>query len=119
MNAHIDASKPEEWDDEEDGDYIPPTIPNPKCDAVSGCGEWKRYVLTGVGEERIPYLNFSPYKANPDYKGKWYAPLIPNPAYKGPWAPRQIPNPAYFEDKTPIKSLPQIVSRSPGVLSKS
>jgi len=86
-----DASKPEEWDDEEDGDYIPPTIPNPKCEAVSGCGQWKR-----------------PDKANPDYKGKWYAPLIPNPAYKGPWAPRQIPNPAYFEDKTPIKSLPQI-----------
>lgn len=72
--------------------------------------------MTDDGEERISYLNFSPDKANPDYKGKWYAPLIPNPAYKGPWAPRQIPNPAYFEDKTPIKSLPQIVSRSLDVL---
>lgn len=48
-------------------------------------------------------------KANPDYKGKWYAPMIDNPAYKGPWAPRKIPNPDYFEDLTPVKSLPKIV----------
>ncbi|OIW30187.1 hypothetical protein CONLIGDRAFT_680968 [Coniochaeta ligniaria NRRL 30616] len=27
-------------------------------------------------------------KNNPDYKGKWTAPLIDNPAYKGDWAPR-------------------------------
>ena len=47
----------------------------------------------------------SPYKANPAYKGKWYAPMIDNPAYKGEWAPRKIPNPAYFEDLTPVKSL--------------
>lgn len=47
----------------------------------------------------------SPYKANPAYKGKWYAPLIDNPAYKGEWAPRKIPNPAYFEDLNPVKSL--------------
>lgn len=48
-------------------------------------------------------------KANPNYKGKWYAPMIDNPAYKGPWAPRKIPNPNYFEDLTPVKSLPKIV----------
>lgn len=83
-----DAEKPEEWDDEEDGEWIAPTVRNPKCDEAPGCGEWKR-----------------PYKANPAYKGKWYAPMIDNPAYKGEWAPRKIPNPAFFEDLTPVKSL--------------
>ena len=45
-------------------------------------------------------------KRNPEYKGKWSAPLIDNPAYKGPWAPRKIANPAYFEDKTPANLEP-------------
>ena len=48
-------------------------------------------------------------KANPAYKGKWYAPLIDNPAYIGEWAPRKIPNPNYFEDLTPVKHLKPIV----------
>ena len=38
----LDAEKPEEWDDEEDGDWIAPTVRNPKCDEAPGCGEWKR-----------------------------------------------------------------------------
>ena len=37
-----DATKPEEWDDSEDGDWIAPTVPNPKCTEGPGCGEWKR-----------------------------------------------------------------------------
>ena len=53
-----------------------------------------------------------PYKPNPAYKGKWYAPMIDNPAYKGEWAPRKIPNPNYFEDLTPVKSLKPIVRSS-------
>jgi hypothetical protein len=36
-----DAEKPEEWDDEEDGDWIAPTVRNPKCDEAPGCGPWK------------------------------------------------------------------------------
>jgi hypothetical protein len=40
-----DAEKPEEWDDEEDGDWIAPTVHNPKCEEAPGCGEWKRYAL--------------------------------------------------------------------------
>lgn len=51
----------------------------------------------------------SPYKPNPDYKGKWYAPMVDNPDYKGEWAPRKIANPDYFEDLTPVKSLVKIV----------
>ena len=42
LNYAIDAEKPEEWDDEEDGDWIAPTVRNPKCDEAPGCGEWKR-----------------------------------------------------------------------------
>lgn len=68
------AQKPEEWSDEDDGDWIAPSIPNPKCEDAAGCGAWKR-----------------PEIANPLYKGAWFAPLIDNPAYKGVWAPRQIP----------------------------
>jgi len=86
-----DATKPEEWDEEEDGEWIAPTISNPKCTEAPGCGEWKR-----------------PYKRNPAYKGIWSAPQIDNPAYKGIWAPRRIPNPDYFEDLTPVKSLAKI-----------
>ena len=47
---------------------------------------------------------------NPDYKGKWSAPMIDNPAYQGIWAPRKIPNPDYFEDNDPFKSMTPIVS---------
>ena len=51
----------------------------------------------------------SPFKANPQYKGKWYAPMIDNPEYKGEWAPRKISNPGYFEDLEPVKHLNKIV----------
>ena len=84
-----EAEKPEDWDDEEDGDWIPPMVPNSKCEEVSGCGKWE-----------------SPTKKNPAYKGKWTPEYIENPAYKGVWAPAKIPNPDYFEDKTPAKFEP-------------
>lgn len=54
-------------------------------------------------------LPCSPSKANPKYKGKWYAPMIDNPEYKGEWAPRKIANPGYFEDLEPVKHLNKIV----------
>ena len=72
-------------------------------------------VANGRGKH-IPLLQLSrltrgrPLKANPAYKGKWYAPMIDNPAYKGVWKPRLIPNPGFFEDLTPAKSLKKIVS---------
>jgi hypothetical protein len=74
-------------------------------------------VVNGSGKYRIWFffvsthrVLVSPKKANPAYKGKWYAPMIDNPDYKGPWSPRKIPNPDYFEDLTPVKSLKKIVS---------
>ncbi|KAH3672738.1 hypothetical protein WICMUC_004144 [Wickerhamomyces mucosus] len=73
------ALKPEEWDDEEDGEWIAPSIPNPKCEV--GCGIWKPKFIE-----------------NPKYKGNWVQPEIENPNYQGEWVPRSIENPNYFED---------------------
>ncbi|KAF3919554.1 Calnexin [Dactylellina cionopaga] len=84
----VDA-KPEGWVDDEDGDWIAPSIQNPKCEEASGCGKWEK-----------------PMKANPEYKGLWVRPQIANPAYKGVWEARKIPNPAFFEDKTPSNFEP-------------
>merc|ERR1719421_1678227 len=78
------ASVPEDWDEEDDGVWDAPLVPNPKC-SNSGCGEWKR-----------------PMIYNPDYKGKWIHPQIDNPDYVGEWAPRQIENPNFFVDETPF-----------------
>jgi len=52
-----DAKKPEDWDDEADGAWEAPMIPNPEWK-----GEWK--------PKQIP---------NPAYKGPWVHPEIPNP----------------------------------------
>jgi calnexin len=55
------AKKPKQWRDEEDGEWKPPMIPNPKCELV-GCGRWKR-----------------PMSPNPAFRGKWEPPKIRNP----------------------------------------
>jgi calnexin len=89
MVADPDSAPPEDWDVEEDGDWVAPMVPNPKCADVSGCGPWTR-----------------PMMKNPAYKGKWTPEYIDNPAYKGVWAPRKIANPNYFEDKTPANLEP-------------
>jgi len=57
--ADPNASKPEDWDTEEDGEWTAPMIDNPKYK-----GEWKA--------KRIP---------NPEYKGEWVHPEIDNPDY--------------------------------------
>ena len=54
-----EAKKPEDWDDEEDGEWEPPLIDNPEYK-----GPWKAKLID-----------------NPDYKGEWVHPLIPNPNY--------------------------------------
>lgn len=62
---YAEAEQPEDWDEEEDGEWEPPRITNPKCEAAPGCGEWERST-----------------KINPAYKGTWYPPMIDNPEYK-------------------------------------
>lgn len=52
-------------DEEMDGEWEAPQIPNPACETAPGCGRWKR-----------PMIN------NPEYKGKWKAPLVDNPNYQ-------------------------------------
>jgi len=79
-----ESKKPEDWDDDIHGEWEPPTVANPKCDAAPGCGEYE-----------------APLIKNDLFKGKWKAPMIKNPAFKGVWRPRQIPNPHFFEDKEP------------------
>lgn len=54
-----EAKMPEDWDEEADGEWTPPMIPN-----ESYKGEWK--------PKKIP---------NPDYQGKWVAPEIDNPDF--------------------------------------
>merc|ERR1712200_109868 len=53
------ATKPEDWDDEMDGEWEPPMIDNPDYK-----GEWKPRQID-----------------NPDYKGPWVHPEIDNPEY--------------------------------------
>jgi calnexin len=85
------AVKPDDWEDEIHGEWEPQTIPNPKCEAVAGCGEYE-----------------APLIRNSLYKGRWRAPMIPNPAYKGAWRARQIPNPEYAEDLHPHNLRPLV-----------
>eukprot|EP00061_Rhincodon_typus_P015843 g43750.t1 len=54
-----DAKKPEDWDEEMDGEWEPPMIPNPDYK-----GEWKPKQIK-----------------NPNYKGAWVHPEIDNPEY--------------------------------------
>lgn len=54
------AEKPDDWDEEEDGEWEPALIKNPEYK-----GKWK--------PKMIP---------NPDYKGPWEHPMVANPDYK-------------------------------------
>lgn len=78
------ASKPDAWDDSEDGVWTAPMITNPKC-TTGSCGKWIQSTMK-----------------NPKYKGPWRRPKKLNPLYKGVWMPRKVPNPFYFEVETPI-----------------
>merc|ERR1711871_88813 len=55
-----EASKPDDWDDEDDGEWEAPMIDNPKFK-----GEWKAKQID-----------------NPAYKGEWEHPMIANPGFK-------------------------------------
>ncbi len=82
------ATKPSDWEEESDGEWLPPSIPNPKC-AQGNCGTWN-----------------PPMIKNPNYKGKWKPNKIDNPLYKGVWKPRKIKNENYFVDNHPSNIAP-------------
>ncbi|ODV79006.1 Calreticulin-domain-containing protein [Suhomyces tanzawaensis NRRL Y-17324] len=79
-----DSQVPDYWDEEEDGEWIAPLVPNPECENISGCGPWE-----------------PPLVDNPHYIGPWASPRIDNPDYQGEWKPRTIPNPEYYNDERP------------------
>ncbi|KAI8032297.1 Calreticulin-3 [Camellia lanceoleosa] len=54
------AKKPDNWDEDEDGIWKPPKVPNPAYK-----GPWKRKKIK-----------------NPNYKGKWKIPWIDNPEFE-------------------------------------
>lgn len=58
--SYAQAEKPEDWEEEEDGEWEPAMIKNPEFK-----GKWK--------PKMIP---------NPDYKGPWEHPMVPNPDYE-------------------------------------
>ena len=36
-----EAKKPEDWDEDMDGEWEAPLVDNPKCSSAPGCGVWK------------------------------------------------------------------------------
>lgn len=52
-------------DEDMDGEWEAPQIPNPVCETAPGCGPWERPMID-----------------NPNYKGKWKPPMIDNPNYQ-------------------------------------
>ena len=78
------SKKPIDWDNNLLGEWISPTIPNPKCQI--GCGKY------------IP-----PKIKNPNYKGEFKYKLIKNPNYKGEWKPKMIKNPNFYYDQKPYQ----------------
>ena len=36
-----DSVKPDDWDDDMDGEWEAPQIPNPACEKAPGCGVWE------------------------------------------------------------------------------
>ena len=127
MQMPAEAKKPEDWDEDEDGDWEPPKIANPKCEKGPGCGEWKRpnkpvraqremqgwwrgvgRAATRLSPNCCHLPTPPPAKQNPAYKGKWSAPMIDNPAYKGVWKPREIPNPDHVKDPAPLTNIGKV-----------
>ncbi|CAH6721897.1 calnexin homolog [[Candida] jaroonii] len=81
------AEQPALWDEDEDGKWQPPIIPNPKC--LPGCGKFNQ-----------------PLIPNKNYKGPWIQPVVKNPHFIGEWTPKQIINPHYYEDNNPTNFEP-------------
>lgn len=73
--------QPEDWDDEEDGEWTAPTMANPEYK-----GPWKQKVCWVLDlsnfiwlNTRLMWISFLQKIKNPNYKGKWKAPMIANP----------------------------------------
>ena len=83
------AIAPEDWEEDEDGEWEAPLVRNPQCAPPGGCGKWR-----------------PPMVKNPHYKGKWKAAKIQNPAYRGEWRADIVDNPHWFYDPQPHAMAP-------------
>jgi calnexin len=82
--ADPEAREPSDWDVDLMGEWTPPKIENPICQAAPGCGKYE-----------------PPLIRNPDYRGEWEPPMMINPEYRGEWKARRIANPKFYEDLHP------------------
>lgn len=87
-----DAKKPEDWDEEMDGEWEPPVIQNPEYKVTWGSKQ-------GGGAQRVahrpPLNHWFPF---PLPQGEWKPRQIDNPDYKGTWIHPEIDNPEYSPD---------------------
>lgn len=63
-----EAEQPDLWSVEDDGEWIPPLVPNPDW-----FGEWEQELVR-----------------NPEFRGEWKTPWIPNPDFRGPNAEMRV-----------------------------
>lgn len=84
-----DAKKPEDWDEEMDGEWEPPVIQNPEYKVRIWGGGCRR------GEGAVPPRS-EPHFVPP--QGEWRPQQIDNPDYKGKWVHPEIDNPEYSPD---------------------
>eukprot|EP01065_Artemidia_motanka_P030013 TRINITY_DN36046_c0_g1_i1.p2 TRINITY_DN36046_c0_g1~~TRINITY_DN36046_c0_g1_i1.p2 ORF type:complete len:424 (+),score=193.84 TRINITY_DN36046_c0_g1_i1:56-1327(+) len=92
------ASKPDTWDDEEDGEWEAEVIANPEYK-----GPWRQRRLSTLREDEDHVMpehwdlrETIPDGAKPDTwdedeDGEWEPEMVPNPGYQGPWAARKLP----------------------------
>ncbi|XP_041474977.1 calreticulin-like [Lytechinus variegatus] len=92
-----DASKPEDWDDNEKLDDPEDTKPEdwdkPEFIADPDAQKPEDWDDEMDGEWEPPMIN------NPDYQGEWSPKKIDNPNYKGKWVHPEIENPEYEADE--------------------
>ena len=88
---HTTTKKPEDWDDELLGEFVPLLSANPNCPRGYGCGQYK-----------------PPLVRNPNYSPSQPPPMVKNPAFKGKWSPPLIDNPEFFLDEEPYLHFPLI-----------
>ena len=84
------ATAPEEWDAEKDGEWEPPLIDNPDAtkpeDWDDGEGEWEPPLVDNPAYRpaRIPDPDATaPEEWDEKENGEWIAPLVDNPAFQG------------------------------------
>ena len=56
-----DAIKPDDWDEEMDGEWEAPLVPNPLCQSAPGCGKWRKPMI----DNPLLWLSFTDKSRRP------------------------------------------------------